>query len=153
MRRMGILAIGVIAGVGAWADISVDRRVDADSDGEVSIELISGTIDVSGWDRDEVEVRGTMGEDVKRLEIDADGDETKIEVVLPDKSDRPRNAQLWARLQIRVPANSRLAIEVISAPITIESVRGERIEIESISGPGMPSRPICSWSATPPSAG
>ena len=42
------------------------RAVSAEPDGEVSVELIAGTIRVIGWDRSEVQVTGTVGDDVER---------------------------------------------------------------------------------------
>ena len=39
---------------------SVERKVAADATGEVVISNVAGTIDVRGWDRNEVQVTGTL---------------------------------------------------------------------------------------------
>ena len=57
----------------------VDNRLDAASDGVVSISNVAGTIEVIGWSRNEVEVTGTLGRDVEELIFERDGDEIEIE--------------------------------------------------------------------------
>ena len=55
---MGVLAalpMACLAGGG-----SVDRKVPASANGEVVISNVSGSVDVRGWDRDEVQVTGHL---------------------------------------------------------------------------------------------
>ncbi len=48
---------------------SIDRKVAADANGEVVISNVSGTIDVRGWDRNEVQVTGHLGRGVERVDV------------------------------------------------------------------------------------
>ena len=48
---------------------SIDRKVAADATGEVVISNVAGTIDVRGWDRNEVKVTGTLGRGVERVDV------------------------------------------------------------------------------------
>ena len=110
---------------------SVDRRIDADDDGYVSISNVSGSIEVSGWSRSEIEVTGTLGDDVEELYIDRDGDHVVIKVKIPRRSGRFTDAS--ADLKIQVPEASSLSIATVSADITTEGVRGEQ-ELQAVSG-------------------
>ena len=114
----------------AYADKNVDETKPADSDGSVSIEILSGSISVIGWDKKEIRVKGTLGDDIERLDFDVDGNETEISVKIPDGRGK---RDLDAELEIHVPLRSSLAIQTISAPIDVENVSGD-IESETVSG-------------------
>lgn len=118
----------------ALAARSVQESVDADHDGEVSIELIAGEITIIGWDRDEVEVSGTVGDDVEEVEVESRGGRVSIEVELvDDDSDERSYNDADVELEIRLPSSSRIDFEAVSADLTIAGVNGEG-EIETVSG-------------------
>ena len=100
-------------------------------DGEVRIENVSGSIKVVAWDRSEVEVKGTVGEDVERLEFGGSDDYTTIKVVLPRRHCGFDDAS--AELTISVPRMARLEIETVSADISVADSAGA-IRVNSVSG-------------------
>ena len=67
----------------AFAGEPIDEKRPAASDGTVDIENIQGTVVVEGWDRDEIEVTGTLSEDADELEISGTESRTRIEVIYP----------------------------------------------------------------------
>lgn len=103
---------------------------DFPSDGRVSIENISGSVEITGWERNEVKVSGRLGEDVERLTFDVDGDEVRIKVVVP----KGRNRKIKSELIIRVPHQSGLEVETVSAPIIVKRVEADSHRFETISG-------------------
>ena len=121
----------------ALADRPVDEIVAADPDGEVSVELIAGTVRVIGWERSEVHVTGTVGDDVEEVEVVSRGGNVAIEVELPDDDDDSSSSRSFndadADLEIHVPAGCLVEVEGISADISVEGVRGA-VDLESISG-------------------
>jgi DUF4097 and DUF4098 domain-containing protein YvlB len=120
----------------ALADRPIDETVPAEPDGEVSIELIAGSVRVIGWDRNEVQVTGTVGDDVEEVEISTGRGSVSIEVELPSdddsSSDRSFN-DADADREIYVPARSMVEAESISAEFSLEKLVGT-IDVESISG-------------------
>lgn len=127
------LAATLAAGL-ASASQTVDRTLPADPGAVVEIDIISGSVDVTGWDRPEVRVTGTVGDDVEELVVSGGGSRIEIEIDFPDGRRGWRGRQdLDAYLKISVPAGSRLEIETVSAPIEVKQVSG-RIEAESVSG-------------------
>ena len=130
-----ILIALAIALAGVSADAAAERRVDetrpASATGTVDISVVSGEIEIVGWDRNEVSVTGTLGDDVEKLEFTGHGDRTVIKVVLPRRSGRYDKAD--ADLIIRIPAGSRVAASTVSASITANGVRG-RMGLQSVSG-------------------
>lgn len=114
-----------------FAGEAINKTMDADPNGTVSVSNISGSVTVEGWTRDQVEVTGELGSGVKELIVEQKrgGKETMIKVKVPRFG--ARNAD--AKLVIRVPQNSGLEISTVSANIDVKSVRGEQ-ELQSVSG-------------------
>jgi DUF4097 and DUF4098 domain-containing protein YvlB len=107
----------------------VDRTVKAEANGEVEISNVSGTIDVRGWDRNEVQVTGHLGDDVERLDVETSGGHTLVKVVLP----RGRNSDGEAVLEIKVPRMSAVEVSAVSADVSSKGVLGTQ-RLKSVSG-------------------
>jgi DUF4097 and DUF4098 domain-containing protein YvlB len=133
MRKTAILlALALLLALPASAGRkSIDRTVSASPDGEVSIEILAGTISVVAWERAEVRISGTIDDDHEELEIDVEGDEISIEVDFRDGEHK--NTGRGAEIEVMVPSGSRVEVEAISADITIEGVRGA-VGVEAVSG-------------------
>jgi DUF4097 and DUF4098 domain-containing protein YvlB len=116
----------------AWGDEqSVDKRAPADPQGEVEVSNVAGNVSISGWDRNEVEVIGTLGEDVERLDFISEPKRTIIRVKHRDSHRRHSDSD--AELSIRVPAASRLNVSTVSAEVSVTRVTGEQ-RLQSVSG-------------------
>jgi len=110
---------------------SVDETKPCDPDADIYIKNISGSIKVEGWDRNDTRVRGTVGEDVERLEFDADGDDVEIRVIVPRNT---RRAKIRTDLVINVPRGAELQIDTVSAPIEVRDITGDDHELKTVSG-------------------
>ena len=87
---------------------------------------------MTGWNRDEVHVAGTVGDDTRGLEITGGGGSLQIEVDIPEgRHDGKRD--LDANLRISVPAGASLAIESVSTSTAVGGVGGS-VAVESVSG-------------------
>lgn len=140
MKRIAcIFAIAAltIAGVSgaALAQQQVDETKAAPADARVSINNLAGSISVTGWDRDEVSVTGTLGADVERLDFTSEGNRVEIEVVLPEdlESGWGKQYEFSSELEIRVPVGASVEAKGVSAGITVQRVRGD-LSLESVSG-------------------
>jgi DUF4097 and DUF4098 domain-containing protein YvlB len=124
-----VIALASIAGsAAAQQNINETRSVRAG--GTVEIVNIAGNVRVTTWDRGEVQVTGTLGRGVERLDFTTEGDRTRIEVVYPRQS---RNVQ-GSNLEIRMPAQSSPVVQTVSAGIEITGVRGAPVQASSVSG-------------------
>lgn len=112
----------------ALAERAIDESRPATGDGRVEIENVSGSIEVVGWDKDEVRVSGTVADDVEKVAIATSGKVIEISVILPRNSHHGS-----ANLRIEVPRSSGVSVETVSADITLSELSGE-IEAESVSG-------------------
>jgi DUF4097 and DUF4098 domain-containing protein YvlB len=113
----------------AAEDGSIERKVVADANGEVVISNVSGTIEVRGWDRNEVQVTGRLGESVERLDVESSDGRTIIKVVLPRGHSRDGDAEI----EVQVPKNSRVEVSAVSADVSSRGVLGTQ-RLKSVSG-------------------
>jgi hypothetical protein len=95
----------------AWQPAANARDIhevaDAHPRGEVEISNIAGRIEVLGWDEERVEVTGTLGRGVERLEFRTQGRHTLIRV---DHGSNKRNvgpSELRVRSSGREPPDRR----------------------------------------------
>ena len=129
----------------ALAGTPIDKRTTADPAGTVEISNTAGSVLVTGWDRNEVEVTGELGKGTERLEFTKSDKITRIKVVLPNRSSNVDDTDLV----VKVPAGSQVSINTVSADIGVQAVRGTQ-RLQSVSGdlqhrdqrrrPGMPHR-------------
>ena len=130
MRRIGYLGLALtMVAAAALAQEKVDQRRPAAKNGVVEISNVAGTVKVTGWDREEVAVTGTLGRGTERLDFSGSDGKTRIKVVLPTFSHHVDGSDL----EVRVPAGSRLEVNTVSAEIAVEAVSGE-LGLESVSG-------------------
>jgi DUF4097 and DUF4098 domain-containing protein YvlB len=131
------LPIVVIAAAAAHAE-EVTKSGPADPKGEVSIVNVAGTVEVVGWDRAEVQVHADLGSNVERLDFKTEGAHTLIKVVLP----RMGGSSGASDLVVKIPRDSSLSVNTVSADQRIQDVRGgQRLQavsggIETEFGPG-----------------
>lgn len=107
----------------------VDKMIDAAADGRVDISNIAGSVTISGWSRNAVEVTGTLGRNVEELIFERNGDKIIIKVKVSQRGGRG----IDSKLHINVPQNSSLDVGTVSADIDVEHVNGDQSLI-SVSG-------------------
>ncbi len=118
------------AGTLTLAGEDIHEKVNASPNGKVEIDNLAGSVRITGWDRDEVEITGTLGKGTERLDVQEKGDRVIIEVVLPGG----RNNRIEGTdLEIRVPRGSEIEVSTVSASIDVSDVDGA-LELDTVSG-------------------
>ena len=112
-----------------YADEEVNQTIDVSSDVHVEIYNTSGSIEVDGWSRNDIEITGTLGDSVEELIVEKDSNEVLIRVEVPNR----HWGDIDADLLIKVPEGASLEISTVSADIDVTNVRGEQ-SLESVSG-------------------
>jgi len=103
----------------------------ADPSGTVEIVNVSGSIEVTGWDQPLVDVSGTIGDKVERVDVTGSANHTTIRVVLPSGSSWSGDSS--AHLKIKVPHASSLDVSLVSADLAISAIDGSQ-KLQTISG-------------------
>lgn len=124
----------------ALADTPINLHHGATPDAHVSISNVKGAVTISGWDRNEVAVSGSLGEGTAPLAIEGDNGDLQIKV-RPQGSGSGSwfswhgdNTMGPSTLQVHVPKGARLEVSVVSAPVGIDGIDGGTISVNSVSG-------------------
>jgi hypothetical protein len=103
----------------------------ADPAGTVEVVNVAGGIEISGWDQPTVDVSGTVGDKVERVDVTGSASHTTVRVVLP--SGNSWNGDAEAHLKIRVPQKSALEVSLVSADLRVSGVTGNQ-HLQTVSG-------------------
>lgn len=128
---MSICAVGVIGltPLAYAADPTFNEKVAADPHGVVEISNVAGTVEVSAWDKPEVEVRADLGSGVDRVEFKGDSGRTLVKVIVPNHTFHSASANL----HVFVPRQSELDVSSVSADVTTTEVEGS-LQLKTVSG-------------------
>jgi len=109
----------------------VHEQLAVDPQGSVEIVDVAGSVALSGWDRPEIEVTGTAGDEVDRVEVTTSGSRSVVRVMT-----RPGSTQGGGnetRLTVHVPTKSALMVTLVSADLTLGSLGGS-VKLQTVSG-------------------
>ena len=120
----------------AGTPINETRAVDARA--RIDVSNVRGSVNVSVWERNEVAITGTLGSGNRGLEIEGGGAALSIKV-------RGTESTGWFNwgsnsrvedsvLDIKLPREAELDIDVVSAEVAVSGLAGRRLEINSVSG-------------------
>jgi DUF4097 and DUF4098 domain-containing protein YvlB len=125
------LAVALLLGAAPLAEAGtpINKRAPVVAGGSVEVSNTAGKVTVTGWDRNEVEVTGTLGDGTERLEFTTQDKVTRVRVVLPNKAWHVEDTDLI----VKIPAGSGLSINAVSADIRVRGVRGAQ-RLQSVSG-------------------
>jgi hypothetical protein len=135
-RRSAWIPICALAAlIVPWSLVQAGKAIQehraADPQGEVEIVNVAGTVEVDAWNRSEVEVSGTAGDNVEWVDVSTAGNRTLIHVV-------SRSARAWgaggeADLVVHVPAKSAVTASLVSADFKVTGILGD-LKVQSVSG-------------------
>lgn len=131
--RFALLTAAALTAVAtpAAAVQNISKRATVAPDAAVDLSNVQGSVTVTAWDRNEVELTAVLESDKDQLEFEATEREVRIKVKRPDGKYHKDTDD--AILTLRVPKGVRLGIETVSAEITVTGVQGEQ-SLGSVSG-------------------
>jgi len=135
-NRMVVAALALLAMMIPWSLVhagrAIQERRNADPQGSVDIDDVSGSIEVSAWDRPEVEVTGTVEDEVDRVDVTGTKDHTSIHVVMHSGINWHNDSDA-THLVIHVPAKSSVSATLVTANLKIGGVQGD-VNLHTVSG-------------------
>jgi len=112
----------------------IDQRRPLDANGRVDIQNLKGRIQVRAWERQEVQISGSLGEGVEALLIEGDRGHLLVKVKYPKSNGWGGSKTGPTDLQLTVPLRAELKIESVSADVDVSGVASSRLSIDSVSG-------------------
>jgi hypothetical protein len=129
VKTLIVAVLTLSATAAANAGEAVDKTLDVSANGLVRIENVRGRIAVDGWDRDQVQVVGTLDDQATGLTFETSGATTTVRVETPDNLRRGAGSNLV----IHVPKASRVRADVVSAELHLTTLAGG-VEGKTVSG-------------------
>jgi DUF4097 and DUF4098 domain-containing protein YvlB len=126
----GIIGAALIPWTGSVAR-PVHEQLAVDPQGSVEIVNVAGSLAVSGWDRPEIEVTGTAGDEVDRVEVTTSGSRSVVRVIA--RSGSTRGSANEARLTVHLPTKSAVTVTLVSADLSLGSLQGS-VKLQTVSG-------------------
>ncbi len=121
-----VLAVALPAALAAQT--AVDQKRPAAADGAITIENLAGSTKVTGWERPEVQVKGTV---CPECELALSGPERRVHVGIESHHINPMAGK--SDIEVMLPAGSAVSIEGFSATIVIGGVTGS-VKAETVNG-------------------
>lgn len=128
-----LLAAAMLAAAApaATAQQTINKTAKVAPDATVEVSNVQGTIEISAWDRNEVDLVAVLESSKDELEYEASERNVRIEV--RRERGKYKSDDDDARLTLRVPKGARVIADAVSADISVTGVRGEQ-SLESVSG-------------------
>ncbi|MGQ0430203.1 MAG: DUF4097 family beta strand repeat-containing protein [Gammaproteobacteria bacterium] len=133
--RTALLTAAALAAIAppALAAETITKRAAVAADASIDVSNVQGRVDVTAWDRNEVELTAVLESDKDKLEFEASESAVHIKVRRPDDHKRWHDDEDDANLTLRVPKGARLTVGTVSADIGVSGVRGEQ-RLNTVSG-------------------
>lgn len=128
MRLSILLSAAALLSTPALADTRVDDRHAIASGGRIELSNVAGKVTVRGWDRNEVQLTGTLSEGLT-LKPEKSANRVRWEVQYPRRSNNG-----GATLELRVPRAVELQLGTVSADLDIGGVDVKRLQANTVSG-------------------
>jgi Putative adhesin len=130
--RIALLSAATLAVLAqaASAEQNFNKRSPVAADATVDVSNVQGSVEVTAWDRNEVQLTALLESDKDRLEYEATDKLVRVKVHRPDHRYHDDDD---ATLTLNVPKGVRLIVDTISADIAVNGVRGEQ-RLETVSG-------------------
>lgn len=122
----------------ALADTPINLSHDASPNVRVDVSNVKGSVNITAWDRNQVQVTGRLGDGARPLSIEGTNSNLSIKVESLGKNgwfNWNSDASMGSStLDVRVPKGASLDVEVVSAPANIDGIDGGTIKVNSVSG-------------------
>jgi DUF4097 and DUF4098 domain-containing protein YvlB len=114
----------------AVAADDIDSTQKMPGDGLVRVENLAGGVEFTTWDRDEVQVRGRVADDVEEVKIETTANGIRVEV----RNKRNRRQVDPTYLHLKIPSGASIEAESVSADLSVSGSRGESVTLDTVSG-------------------
>lgn len=104
----------------------VEERIQIGSDDLIDVVVPMGEVTVVGWEQTIVEVTGTIGKHITRLDLRKTDKGVQVEAIMPEITNYA-NLDLECVLEIRVPFESSLRTSTLSTELEIQNIRGDKV--------------------------
>lgn len=129
MRTLSLLCAALLlVPAMALADTRVDERHNVAAGGRIELSNIAGKVTVRGWDRNDVQLTGTLSDGLQ-LRQEKSANRVRWEIEYPRRGNSG-----GATLTLNVPRSVELLLSTVSADQDISGVDVRRLQADTVSG-------------------
>ena len=133
MKNIAIPLALLLAATGAPAHAEdFEQHVTADPHGEIAVSNVAGNIDITAWDKPEVEVKAEVSSS-QRVQVESDKSHRISIVVKGSDGGGWFGGDHGATLRLRVPSGSEINLSAVSADVHSRGVTGRQL-LRTVSG-------------------
>ncbi|MBT8099601.1 MAG: DUF4097 family beta strand repeat protein [Gammaproteobacteria bacterium] len=138
MKPLALIALIVVTCMASTAHAAnFEDRQPFRAGGAIEIQNVSGSVEVRGWNRNQIEVIAELDSDRDEVEFEISDDSAYVGIRMKRESRRKHGhhhgQDKAADILVRVPANTRVSANTVSADITVIGIEGEQ-RLEAVSG-------------------
>lgn len=151
VTNLSLLALLALVTAPVLAGEKIDQIVKTSSDGRVSIDVMSGEVEIKSWDKNEVKVTGELDDDAEGYQFEESNGRVVFKVYMPQqrwgswKSDAGSNLTFWLPKQNDVRfegVNTNVKVNDVHGGSRINTVNGDieassltkRVSLETVNG-------------------
>lgn len=109
----------------------LEERRPLNAQAQVSVRNVAGVIEVEGWEKNELELKGLLGESAEKIEISGTADALRVEVKTRRGDHHYNDGDTLLRL--RLPHGVALTLDGTSADLQVRGIKGP-VTARSVSG-------------------
>jgi len=130
VRNLAGISLALLMPIVAFGGESVHETREVSPDAHISIDNLAGSVEIEAWDRNEVEIRGELGDSVEEFEVSESSNGLRVRV---QNKSHNRNVD-ETDLRFKIPTGASVEIETVSADIGLEGSKGKIIQVNTVSG-------------------
>ncbi|MBC3766845.1 DUF4097 family beta strand repeat-containing protein [Neptunicella marina] len=131
MKKLIVFTLASLCSAVALAGQQIDKSLDADPDGYVQIENLTGQVKLVGWDNPQVKISGEIDDKARDLIFERDGSQIIFKLRFPHGSSPDRDSK--DDVEVFVPKNSKLSFTTFNADVEVSEL-SSRTEVETVNG-------------------
>jgi len=132
--KMSLASVLCLLSTSVFAGDKINETVDTKARGNVTIDVLSGNVDINVWDKNQVQIVGELSDDAKgyTFEVDNNG-EVYFKVEMPNNRWGNWNDDDGSNLKIMMPKTNNLRFEGVNVNIEAAGIQGES-RINTVNG-------------------
>lgn len=124
VKNLSLLAVLALATAPVMAGEKIDQILKTSADGRVSIDVMSGEVQIKSWDKNEVKVTGELDDDADGYQFEESNGRVVFKVHMPQqrwgswKDDAGSNLIFW------VPKQNDIRFEGVNTSVSVKDIYG-----------------------------
>lgn len=133
VSKWSILSMTLLSAGVALAGEKIDQALETAVDGRVSIDVMSGEVQIKSWDKNEVKVVGELDDDAEGYQFEQNNNRVVFKVHMPRQRWGSWKDSGGSELTFWVPKGSELRFEGVNTDIKVDGITGSS-RINTVNG-------------------